>query len=171
MAKFFLLVIVSVMFVYSCGKREPQPNAANNTSNPIQQVPVKKDEIKKTEKIKPEKLAEFKQEITEVVSLKKMSVGEETVLPLTIKNTSSVTWGKGVHPFYRWIDSQQKNVGTGNAYFANPVAGGESVLVQMKIKAPDIPGKYTLFISMVQEDVAFFDKQGAIPLEIPVTIQ
>jgi hypothetical protein len=173
MTKIFISVIISVMLVFSCSKDETRSKSreTNKIANQTQQVPKKTIEIKKPGKTKPERLAEYKQEISSKVFLKSMMVGEITVLPLTIKNSSSSMWKSGVHPYYQWIDSQKKEVGLGGSYFQNNVAAGESISIDMKVKAPDAPGKYVLRISMVQEDVAFFDKQGATPLEIKVSVK
>jgi len=44
-------------------------------------------------------------------------------------------------------------------------------MLKASVKAPDAPGSYTLQFTMVQENVAWFDKKGAKTLDIPIIVK
>lgn len=47
---------------------------------------------------------------------------------------------------------------------------GESVTLNAIVKAPKQPGKYKLILTMVQENVAWFNDQGANSSEIDIKV-
>ncbi|TBR58589.1 hypothetical protein B4U84_22050 [Westiellopsis prolifica IICB1] len=92
----------------------------------------------------------------------------EIKIPVIIKNTSNFIWSnKGIKHTnfsYRWIDFNGKIVNfngngkrTGLPYDLSP---GDSTALNVVIKTPDIPGKYKLILTMVQENVAWFNDKN-----------
>jgi len=123
------------------------------------------------------KTPEFAQKISTASPPKTMSINEKLKLYMTIKNTGIKLWEatnerKPVLLSYHWIDSLGKRVVYGGLRTRLPhdISSGQSVNLIATVKAPPLPGKYTLRFTMVQEHVAWFDEKGAKPLDIPVTI-
>jgi hypothetical protein len=47
---------------------------------------------------------------------------------------------------------------------------GEVLTLNAQIQAPDRPGDFTLRVTMVKENVSWFEDRGAQPLDLPVTV-
>lgn len=122
-------------------------------------------------------LVDFRQKINMKTPLKTIKLGKVDTATVTITNTGSEDWPIGgaspVNLAYHWIDKSQTIVVFDGERTALPktLKAGESVTVQATIKSPDQPGEYTLRLSMVQEQVAWFDDRGAKALNLPVTIK
>ncbi|HEY9650558.1 MAG TPA: hypothetical protein V6C95_07840, partial [Coleofasciculaceae cyanobacterium] len=121
---------------------------------------------------------EFSQNIKFFEAPKTVEANSELKIPVLVKNTSNFFWShKGKYPTnfsYRWIDSNNNLVvfdGDGNrTELPWKVAPGESVALNAVIKTPTTPGKYKLILTMVQENVAWFnDKTKEYP-EIPIEV-
>jgi LCP family protein required for cell wall assembly len=104
--------------------------------------------------------------------------GQEFEAEVTVKNSGFLLWehsksrGRmdlGTH----WVnrDTGETVVWDGDRGLlaADVLHDGESV-VNIKIKAPDKPGKYTLQYDMVHEGVTWFSEKGVIPLEIDINV-
>lgn len=48
---------------------------------------------------------------------------------------------------------------------------GSSITLKAKVQAPSEPGDYTLRFSVVQEQMAWFHKKGAVPFIINIKVQ
>ena len=104
--------------------------------------------------------------------------GQEFTSQVSVKNTGYLLWehykkaGRidlGSH----WInrDTGEKVLWDGpRGLLPVDVAHNEEVKVEMKIKAPDKPGRYILQYDMVHEGKAWFSEQGVIPLEININV-
>jgi hypothetical protein len=120
----------------------------------------------------------FSQDIKsfEIPTIVKLNSGLK--LPVMVKNTSNFLWSpKGKHPThfsYRWLDSNGKLAvfeGDGDRtplpYELSP---GEALALNATIRTPNIPGKYKLILTMVQEAVAWFNDKTpnypAIDIEV-----
>ncbi|WP_448560647.1 hypothetical protein [Trichothermofontia sp.] len=97
-------------------------------------------------------------------------------LPLTLKNTGNFTWDSEQTPptfvAYHWLQADgslaiQEGERT---RLPTAVTPGATVPLTAQIVTPDRPGDYILQLTLVQENVAWFDQKGAQPLELPITI-
>jgi len=123
----------------------------------------------------PAPLKEFKQDITVANPPKTMKINETKTLTVTVKNISKEAWPKkGVHLVYLWKgetgDFRPGKIVMPDGYLENDLTSGWTITTNLRLTAPDKPEKYTLRLTMVQEDVGFFDKKGAKPLDIPITV-
>ncbi len=75
---------------------------------------------------------------------------------------------------YRWIDNSGNVLTTIDDNRAQldrrVVRPGESDALKLPVTAPPNPGAYTLWVSMVQEGVAWFYDKGSKPLVMHVTV-
>lgn len=104
--------------------------------------------------------------------------GQEFTSQVSVKNTGYLLWDHykkagridlGCH----WVnrDTGEKVLWDGpRGLLPVDVAHNEEVKVEMKIKAPDKPGRYILQYDMVHEGKAWFSEQGVIPLEININV-
>jgi hypothetical protein len=107
-------------------------------------------------------LTSFSQEITSPVHDIQIKRGTVYTLNLTCKNTGTEPWIRGAGPMfvdagYRWKDSKGSQLpfeGTRAQLTRSVVRPGESDFLKLQIIAQPNPGSYTLWISMVQEQVA-----------------
>lgn len=98
-------------------------------------------------------------------------------LPLTLKNTSNFTWDSAQVPpvfvAYHWLypDGRVAIQEGERTPFPTAVAPGETTLLSARILTPPRPGNYILQLTLVQENVAWFDQKGAQPLALPLRIE
>ncbi len=125
-----------------------------------------------------DELSSFSQEITSPVHELRIAAGGTSTIPITVKNTGTQAWfGRvpraPVNASYRWLDVN------GNAL---PIEGDRALLnrpmlspwetdeLRLQIPAPLGPGSYIIWISMVQEGVAWFYDRGGKPLVLHATL-
>ncbi|WP_190555173.1 hypothetical protein [Trichocoleus sp. FACHB-591] len=105
-----------------------------------------------------------------------LKLGSVMTLPVRVKNTSNFLWSaRGLKPVrfaYHWIERDGKVAVWDGERTELPleVSPQESILLNAKIKAPDVPGKYILRLTMVQEGVAWFDDKGAETEDLAVNV-
>lgn len=104
--------------------------------------------------------------------------GQEFTSQVVVKNTGFLLWeyykkvGRidlGCH----WINRDTGEVVLWDGprgLLPNDVAHNEQARVDMKINAPDKPGRYILQYDMVHESKTWFSEQGVIPLEININV-
>ncbi len=107
-----------------------------------------------------------------------MDPGEEFNAQVKVRNDGFLLWeykgdryrvSLGTH----WIDRDTREmiVWDGNrGLLPENVSYNEEVIVDIKIKAPDKPGRYILQYDMVYERVAWFSEKGVIPLEVYIDV-
>jgi len=120
----------------------------------------------------------FSQDVNFFEFPKRVEPSSAITVPVLVKNTSNFVWSaKGENPTnfsYRWIDS------TGNvAIFdgdgdrtelpLNLVPGDVAALTAV-IRTPSIPGRYKLILTMVQENVVWFNGITANYPELPIDV-
>lgn len=124
-------------------------------------------------------LTSFSQEITSPVHEVTLKAGSEYTLEIAAKNTGSEPWiqqGAGEMPVnagYRWVDAKGAILpleGTRANLTRSVLKPGETDRLRLTIKAEPAPGTYSLWVSMVQEGVAWFYDKHAKPLVVHVTI-
>jgi|GEM_PF-626696 len=97
-------------------------------------------------------------------------------LPLTLTNTSNFTWDSDRDPpvlfAYHWLyaDGRLAIPEGERTRLPTALAPGATTPLTARIVTPDRPGDYILQLTLVQENVAWFDQKGAQPLALPVTI-
>jgi FkbM family methyltransferase len=124
-------------------------------------------------------LTSFSQEITCSVRAVRLKAGEICGLDIQAKNAGTQPWYGStpvgpVHASYRWLQANGNLLpieGT-RALFTRPVIQpGETDSLRLQVVAPPKPGAYILWISMVQEGVAWFHDRGTEPLVLAVTAE
>lgn len=110
-----------------------------------------------------------------------MQAGKSYTVTLTIKNPTSATWpARGAGPgsvriAYHWLPAQgDKPVVAPDERTELPhdIAPGESITLSNVIVAPPpSPGVYRLQMTLVHEQIAWFDGLGVKPLTVPVTVR
>jgi len=103
--------------------------------------------------------------------------GQEFEIKVKVKNNGFLLWGfsgqnridLGTH----WINRDTGEVAIWDGdrgLLTYDVSHNEITAVNIKIKAPDKPGRYILQYDMVHERVAWFSEKGVIPLEVNVDV-
>jgi hypothetical protein len=98
-------------------------------------------------------------------------------VPVSVRNTSNFSWTpSGDHPVrlaYHWFDKDgRKVVHDGERTFlAADLPVGSTAKLSATVTAPPTAGDYTLRLTFVEEGVAWFDDEGAKPVEIPVKVE
>lgn len=124
-------------------------------------------------------LTSFSQEIACSLHELALRAGGVGILDFHVKNTGTQPWyGNAqqapVRASYRWLDSSGNMLpieGNRTMLSRSVIKPGESDSLQLQVMAPSNPGPYILWISMVQEGVAWFFDQGAKPLILRVTVE
>ena len=109
-----------------------------------------------------------------------MTSGKTASADITIKNVSPVTWPSkpdsseryAVNLSYHWLDKKGDTVVFDGLRTPLPrdLKPGESVDLRATIQAPEKPGRYTLELTMVQEQSAWFPEKDGAKLVLPVTV-
>lgn len=111
-----------------------------------------------------------------------MSAGSQQVIPTTVQNAGLEAWraavpderrfGK-VFVSYHWLSAESDTAviwdGIRTA-LPHDIGPGEAVSMDMEVIAPPEPGSYRLQITLVQEQITWFERRGAASLTIPVTV-
>jgi hypothetical protein len=128
----------------------------------------------------PHPLERFGQILQPLFRPEAMRVGSPVTIPVRITNPTTETWsaagdGTGVLSVrlsYRWLDIGGRAIVVDGLRTLLPgdLGPGESLVVDAKVAPPDMPGRYVLRLSLVQEAVAWFDAEsgGASEMEIDV---
>jgi hypothetical protein len=127
-----------------------------------------------------DRLTSFSQEITSPTSELNMKVGETHTLDITVKNTGSQAWFTGAGPNfvdagYRWMDAKGNALAVDmetkrSSLSSSVVQPGAGESLKLQVVAPPTPGSYQMWVSMVQEGVAWFYGVGAKPLVVKVNV-
>lgn len=124
-------------------------------------------------------LTSFSQEITCPVHEFTVRAGGIYILEIIAKNTGTQPWvdlrGQifSVDASYRWLDNsgQILPIEGNRAFLDRPVVEpGGSDSLRLSVVAPVNPGSYVLWVSMVQEGVAWFYDQGGKPLVLSIKV-
>ena len=161
----YVSVVVVTLYVAACEQLQ-SPTTPTETPAPLAQP---------GQALGTAPLKQFAHEISSTTPLETIRVHETVTMPITVKNISQEPWPatgeKPVHLSYRWVDMMGRGVGpTIPTQLPHHVAPGESVLLEATIQAPVEAGEYILRLTLVQENVAWFDQRGAQPLNLPVIV-
>jgi cell division septation protein DedD len=109
-----------------------------------------------------------------------MTSGKTVSADITVKNVSPVTWPSkpdkkdryAVNLSYHWLNQKGAPVVFEGLRTPLPrdLKPGDSVKLNATIQAPAKPGKYTLEVTLVQEQAAWFPDKKCAKLVLPVTV-
>jgi len=97
-----------------------------------------------------------------------------TIVAVTLTNTGALTWNPGTVnlAYHLYSPSGALFVWDGQRTgLPQPVASGQTVVVQARVLAPIPPGTYTLKFDLVQEGVAWFSGASVAPGTTTLTVQ
>lgn len=90
-----------------------------------------------------------------------LRAGAETSLAYRLTNRADSVlvsaYPKTTKVGHRWIDADGATVGSKAVPLPGRLAAGESVQAHLAVAAPGVPGRYLLRVSVLQDDVAWFD--------------
>src|SRR5215210_7309455 len=108
--------------------------------------------------------------------LPELRAGAESTVEVALRNAGTATWRTrrdlGVRLSYHWLDDR------GNAIiwdgprvdFGGPVAPGDEVEIELRVRAPQPPGRYRLAFDLVEELRFWFAEVGSAPLELDAEV-
>ncbi|NUT56767.1 MAG: hypothetical protein HOQ03_12395 [Thermoleophilia bacterium] len=109
--------------------------------------------------------------------LPELRAGAESTVEVALRNAGTATWRArrdlGVRLSYHWLDDR------GNAIvwdgprveLGGPVAPGDEVEVELRVRAPQPPGRYRLAFDLVEELRFWFAEVGSTPLELDADVR
>jgi hypothetical protein len=111
---------------------------------------------------------------------KVLKPGESTRIKIRVTNTSDSVWSADggdageyrVTASSRWLDDGPALAAESpRAMLSRDVRPGETEELWVPIRAPSIPGQYTLVLTMVQEQVAWFCDVGGGEARVPILVK
>ena len=148
------VLMIAVVGLFSCGENKVVGRTQERTAAPV-----------------------FGQDIQLEGQVARLVVLQSVKVPVSVRNTSNFSWTpSGDHPVrlaYHWFDKDgRKVVHDGERTFlAADLPVGSTAKLSATITAPPTAGDYTLRLTFVEEGVAWFDDEGATPVEIPVKVE
>lgn len=107
----------------------------------------------------------------------RMIVGQPYLVNITLKNKGMLTWAAdephAVALSYHWLDRSGAELSESPLRVSLPrdVPYGQSVSVAGQVRAPEMPGQYTLKWDLYQEGQGWFSARGAHTLSMPVRVE
>ncbi|HEX4912660.1 MAG TPA: O-antigen ligase family protein [Vicinamibacterales bacterium] len=113
-------------------------------------------------------------QVPDTLALRSGSFNE---VPVTLSNRGWITWQSAAEPVfalsYHWltVDTEEVLLYDGlRTPFAQPVAPGDDVQLQARVRAPGYPGSYVLVWDVVQEHRTWLSLEGVYPGRTLVTV-
>ena len=109
-----------------------------------------------------------------------IKVGQRTTVRVKVKNTSGAVWPanqnqSGLHQVTlgnKWLESGRIVINDdGRTPLPGDLAPGAEIQLELRIRAPEKTGMYTLMLDLVQEQVSWFYEKGSTPAEVSVTVE
>lgn len=104
-------------------------------------------------------------------------VGQKVTINVEIHNGSEQGWigdlSRPIKLSYHWIDQTGAAVVFDGLRTPVPKGGipqGQTVCAEMTVLAPEVPGRYVLVLTVLQERVVWFEKRGFAPARFEVEI-
>ncbi len=109
----------------------------------------------------------------------KMMIGETITVPITLKNTGSLTWSwGGGNPFrigYHYYRNRRRLTMPPQSDLRTDIPEdilpGETVTIEVRVALPEEAGNYTLEFDMVHEGITWFKEQNSPVLTRWVTVE
>lgn len=107
-------------------------------------------------------LVQFTAQMAPLGAMDQFFVGHDAFVPVRLKNLGNEAWGaygqQAVTLSYRWLTMDGAFAVSDGLRTRLPadMPAGASIIVPMKIRPPEQPGRYQLVLSPVQESVAWF---------------
>jgi O-antigen ligase len=98
---------------------------------------------------------------------------EERTTPVRVTNSGLKSWRveEQFHLSYHWYDLTRRFLTDGpRTVLPHDVAGGQSVVLAARVRAPRAEGDYLLVWDMVHERTTWFSGQGVAPASVPVRV-
>ena len=124
-------------------------------------------------------LTKFEAEVLMQTELESMSCGQIKPIVVAVKNSTETIWRRrkdaGAFPIgasYHWYTPNgQIVVWDGNrAYLQEDLLPGRKTLISLSIRAPETEGVYALEPTLVQENLAWFDRRGLKTKRVRITV-
>jgi hypothetical protein len=120
-------------------------------------------------------LKEFAQTLWSSAQVLHLSLNQNTVVPVAVRNSGSEVWHRGgkypIHLAYVWLEEGKIVQEGARVTLPQELSPGETVNVSIPVAVPAKGSHLTLRLSMVQEAVSWFFTAGANPLDIPVVMK
>lgn len=108
--------------------------------------------------------------------------GADVVVRARVANAGDVEWpafglsaaSRQVRMGSQWLDEAGRTVVHNDGRAGLPrrgLAPGEQVELSLKVRAPEVPGRYRLEVDMLQEDVTWFKDRGSPAAQAPVLVK
>jgi len=131
--------------------------------------------------VPPAPLPRFDQVLALRTPLRELSCRARVRVPMSVHNPTEHAWPTSgaitgssfVTLSYHWQNEHGRQVVFDGERTALPrdVYPGDTLDVDMKLKAPRRNGDYVLRVTLVQEGVAWFEERGATPLDVRVAVR
>jgi hypothetical protein len=72
---------------------------------------------------------------------------------------------------YRWIDKSGKLASKKDFFLPHDIPSGQNIELALPIESPNIPGVYSLLITMLQRKIGDFSERGGDKFSISLTIE
>lgn len=100
--------------------------------------------------------------------------GSVTRVEVSFRNASSCPWSHAVNLGYHWIPRDPKTLPVWDGGRALPdrrIDPGQLVAISVDLRAPAVPGAYTLVYDLVFENVTWFAERGGVTASLPITVR
>lgn len=132
-------------------------------------------------RIKTKPLTDWKAEYSTTQEAIVMAPGEEKIILVSVKNTSTEPWANFSDSRGRYVVNLSYHIYAQDGQIIIPdgnrvglsrvIWPGESIDLWLPVKAPSVSGKYIVSISLVQELEAWFHDRGVKPIEIVIDVK
>ena len=100
--------------------------------------------------------------------------GSTTAVTVSVRNASTCPWPHAVHLGYHWLpkDPRLPTIWDGGRVLPDRrIEPGQSVALSVALRAPDVPGNYSLVYDLVFEQVTWFADRGGETRTLPVSVR
>ncbi len=115
--------------------------------------------------------------ITPVGMLETMQPNKEYKITVTVSNDGSQLWRgdifRPVNMSYHWYDQAGNLVlydGPRTSLPAGGIASSITAEIEMAVQAPASPGRYGLVLTLVQENIGWFEEKGFKPYKVEINV-